>query len=205
MLFRSGGVGSDVMIGFFGDDTYIVNGENSSVIEEANGGTDLVYTSISFVLGADSEVETLSTITHASTDAIDLTGSSTGQTVVGNAGSNVLDGKGGNDLLAGLGGEDTFAFTSALGAGNVDTLFDFSVDDDTIALDDAIFTELGAALDAGEFVIGTAALDADDRIIYDSATGALFYDADGLGGAAAVQFATLTPGLALTVSDFAVI
>ena len=203
----TGGVGSDVMIGFFGDDTYIVNGENSSVIEDAGGGTDIVYTSITFVLGANSEVETLSTISHAGTTAIDLTGSNTGQTVVGNAGANVLDGKGGNDLLAGLGGADTFAFTSALGAGNVDTLFDFSVADDTIALDDAIFGAIGATLDAGEFRsgAGSVAVDADDRIIYNSTTGALFYDADGVGGADAVQFATLTPGLALTVSDFSVI
>ncbi|HVQ07468.1 MAG TPA: M10 family metallopeptidase C-terminal domain-containing protein [Allosphingosinicella sp.] len=203
----TGGVGSDVLIGLYGDDTYVVNGANSSVIEEANGGNDTVYTSVTFALGANSEVEVLSTITHASTDAINLTGSNTAQTVVGNAGANVLDGKGGNDLLAGLGGADTFAFTSALGANNVDTLFDFSVADDTIALDDAIFAALGAALDSGEFVNGTGsvAIDADDHIIYNSTTGALFYDVDGVGGADAVQFATLTPGLALTVSDFSVI
>jgi Ca2+-binding RTX toxin-like protein len=201
----NGGLGADALIGLFGDDTYIVHGAGSSVIEDAGGGNDQVYTSVSFTLGADSEVEVLSTNAHSSTDAIDLTGSNTAQTVVGNAGSNLLDGKGGNDLLAGLGGTDTFAFTSALGADNVDTLFDFSVADDTIALDDAIFAALGATLDAGEFVIGTGAADADDRIIYDGTTGALFYDADGVGGAAAVQFATLTPGLALTVSDFSVI
>ncbi|HVQ08003.1 MAG TPA: hypothetical protein VMS43_06170 [Allosphingosinicella sp.] len=201
----TGGVGADVLIGLLGDDTYIVNGAGSSVIEDAGGGSDLVYTSITFVLGANSEVEILSSLSHAGTSAINLTGSSTAQTVVGNAGVNVLDGKGGNDLLAGLGGADTFAFTTALGAGNVDTLFDFSVTDDTIALDDAIFTAIGVALDAGEFVIGSGAADANDRIIYNSATGALFYDADGNGGGAAVQFATLTTGLALTSGDFVMI
>ena len=49
---------------------------------------------------------------------------------------------------------------------------------------------------------GTAALDATDRIIYDSGTGRIFYDSDGLDGAAAVLFARVTPGTALTNADF---
>ena len=52
---------------------------------------------------------------------------------------------------------------------------------------------------------GAAAADASDRIIYNSATGALYFDVDGVGGAAQVQFATLTAGLALTAADFTVI
>jgi serralysin len=54
-------------------------------------------------------------------------------------------------------------------------------------------------------VIGAAAQDAQDRIIYNSATGALLYDSDGVGGAAAVQFAELSAGLALTNLDFLVV
>ena len=76
---------------------------------------------------------------------------------------------------------------------------------DKLGLDDAIFTAIGASLDAGEFVIGAAALDADDRIIYNQANGQLFYDADGNGAGAAVQFATLQGSPALTVNDFTVI
>ena len=77
---------------------------------------------------------------------------------------------------------------------------------DMILLDDAVFTGLSlGALDAGAFVTGTAALDANDRIIYNSTTGALLFDVDGVGGAAAIQFATLQTGLTLTASDFFVI
>ena len=61
------------------------------------------------------------------------------------------------------------------------------------------------ALNPNAFATGSAAADADDRIVYNNATGQLFYDADGNGGIAAVQFATLATGLALTASDFQVI
>ena len=52
---------------------------------------------------------------------------------------------------------------------------------------------------------GTSAQDADDRIIYDAATGQLYYDADGSGSGAQVLFATLNANLSLTASDFTVI
>ncbi len=69
-----------------------------------------------------------------------------------------------------------------------------------------MFTGLAAgALAAGAFTTGSAATQADDRIVYNTATGALLFDADGTGGAAAVQFATLAGGLALTSADFLVI
>ena len=135
--------------------------------------------------------------------------------LVGNAGDNWLAGVSGNDVLdGGLGadqlqggaGLDVFAFTTALGAGNVDAISGFSVADDTIQLENAVFTGLAAgALAAGAFNTGAAATQADDRIIYNSATGALLFDADGGGAGAAVQFATLAGGLALTSADFLVI
>ena len=50
-----------------------------------------------------------------------------------------------------------------------------------------------------------AATTAAQRILYDSATGGLSYDSDGSGATAAVAFATLGTGLALTNSSFSVI
>jgi Ca2+-binding RTX toxin-like protein len=57
-------------------------------------------------------------------------------------------------------------------------------------------------LQATAFTIGAAASTAQHRIIYNQATGALFYDADGTGAGAQVQFAKLSAGLALTTASF---
>ena len=148
----------------------------------------------------------LSTSALGAVTDISLAGNELAQELYGDAGANGLNGLGGNDTLVGLGGADSFVFSTALGASNVDRLADYSVADDTVLLDNAVFTGLAdGALAAGAFATGAAASDADDRILYNSATGALLFDADGLGGVAAVQFATLSAGLSLTSADFLVI
>ena len=204
-LFGNGG--TDVLVGLGGDNSYLVNGASDYVGESVGGGTDVVYATTSYALAAGQEVEVLSTASNAGTDAIDLTGNDLANILYGNAGANVLDGGQGGDTLIGLGGADTFQFTTAPGGGNVDRIGDFLSGTDRIALDDAVFTGIGApgAFNANAFATGAAAGDADDRIIYNSATGELFFDADGSGSGAAVHFATLNPGLILTASDFAVI
>ena len=53
--------------------------------------------------------------------------------------------------------------------------------------------------------IGTVAADANDYLVYNQATGALFYDADGNGAGAAVQIALLGTHPVLTNADFVVI
>jgi serralysin len=108
--------------------------------------------------------------------------------------------------LFGGAGADTFVFDSAFGASNVDRIADFSVADDTIHLDDAVFRGVKTGqLSQAAFYAGAAAHDADDRIIYNANTGALSYDADGNGSGAAVQFATVSTGLGLTSADFYVV
>ena len=124
---------------------------------------------------------------------------------MGNAGNNVLDGKGGSDFLWGGLGKDYFAFTSPLD-GHFDIVDDFSVRDDTIYLDDAVFAGLPlGALNKAAFASGAAAKDASDRIIYNPANGDLWFDPDGTGPLSPIHFATLDPGLKVTASDFFVI
>ena len=203
----NGGGGADQLIGLGGNDIYYVDLASVRVYENVGGGNDGIYSSVSYTLGAGQEIEFLSANSHAATSAINLTGNEFANTLYGNAGANVLDGKGGSDALIGLAGADIFAFTTAPGADNVDILFGFESGTDGIALDDAIFTQLGGpgALNANAFVTGTAATDADDRIIYDSATGQLFYDADGSGAGAQILFAILQNQAPVSAGDFMVI
>lgn len=85
-------------------------------------------------------------------------------------------------------------------------MIDFSSASDSFYLDDAVFSGIGAkgSLAAGALRFGTAAGDADDRIIYDQPTGKVYYDADGSGAGAALLFAQLAPGTSLANIDFIV-
>ena len=205
----NGGEGADAMTGGGGDDTYIVDNAGDKAFEVSGAGTDTVRSSVSYSL-AGQFIEKL-VLTGAA--AVNGTGNSLANTMTGNAAANTLSGgegadqlfgRGGSDILNGGIGADAFYFDSALGAGNVDTIQAYSVADDTIMLDRTIFTGIGAngSLAASAFVNGLEAADADDRIIYDSASGKIFYDADGTGAGAAVLFAQLTAGTALTSLDF---
>ena len=216
-----GAGGADKLNGKAGNDTYVVDDLGDQVTEDAaNGGVDLVQSSVTFTLGI--HVDNL-TLTGGS--AVNGNGNSTDNVISGNNAANDLRGLGGNDALAGgdgdddlrggLGnddldggvGSDDFIFDTVLGAGNVDDLLDFEVGIDEIKLDDAVFTGLVAgALGANAFRAGTSATDADDRIIYDAATGRLWFDEDGIGGAAQILFADLANApTGLSASDFTVI
>jgi serralysin len=204
-----GGSGTDTLKGGAGNDTYVV-GSASDVIAETSttvSEVDLVKSSVSWALGANLEKLALQ-----GSAAINGTGNGLLNTLVGNSGANVLDGGSGSDTLAGGAGADTFVFRNSLSAAsNVDRITDFSVVDDRIQLENGIFKAFGstggissANLRAGAGV--TTAADANDHLLYNATTGALYYDADGSGSAsAAIQFATLGTGLALTGSDFVII
>ena len=93
----------------------------------------------------------------------------------------------------------------------MDWIKDFDVDEDTLALDNDIFTAFATEnvpLTLGAFYSGagvTTAHDVDDRILYDMSSGRLYYDPDGTGASSSVPFATLAGAPVLAAADFLII
>ena len=196
----NGGDGNDTMTGGLGDDTYVVNAAGDIVVENADSGRDRVEASINYTLGLN--LEDLVLTGNANLNG---TGNGLNNVLTGNNGRNTLSGLGGNDtLIGGLGndtltggaGFDKFVFSTDLRR-NVDAITDFASGTNTIWLSNTSgspFAALpGGVLAAGAFdILGDAtAPSADTRVVYDTRKGTLSFDADGVGGAAAVQFATL--------------
>jgi trimeric autotransporter adhesin len=217
-----GARGADHLEGGDGSDTYHVDNVFDAVVEAAGsaaGTADRIISTISFTNAA--HVETLALAGQSSinatgldTQADRLIGNDRANILSGLGGDDVLDGGRGKDVLIGGAGRDTFMFTTAPNTSvNFDVIQDFVAGEDTIALDNAIFNQLRGtsgipgttgALDTGQFGMAATA-DADDRVIYDSATGILTYDINGSAAGGSTVVAKLAIGLALTAADFEVI
>ncbi|MBB2964901.1 family 16 glycosylhydrolase [Methylobacterium sp. R2-1] len=194
--------GQDSLAGGAGDDTYTV-AVGTTVVERAGEGVDTAESWLS-AYTLTNHVENLALMLKGAIG----TGNDLTNRITGSAGDDRIDGKGGNDWLTGGEGKDSFVFSTALdGARNVDTITDFKPRTDVLLLSADTFAGIGAkgALAASAFETATAAHDAADRIVYDRAAGDLSFDADGSGAGAAVKFAHVTPGLALSASDFLII
>lgn len=215
-----GGTGNDKLLGGAGNDTYIVDSTRDTITETSGAGTDQVISSVNYTLA--NHVENLSLSGSA---ALNATGNTLANTLTGNSAANKLYGQGGNDilfggdgadLLAGGQGNDTlfgeagadlFRFDTALNAStNIDLIADFELGLDRIQLENSVFRKLTATgqLKATNFESNASgvALDAKDFIVYNNSTGALYYDADGNGKLAAVQFAQLDGTPELSIADF---
>lgn len=200
----NGGAGADTLLGGAGDDIYVVDNVRDRVRESAGQGIDTIQSSVNFSL-AGQDVEKLLLV---GSSKISGTGNALANTITGNIGANRLSGGLGEDLLIGGRGADQFLFDTALSATtNCDRIGDFVVADDTILLDRTVFTEIpiDGTLAPSAFHRGSMAHDAATRIIYDDATGDIFYDVDGTGDAAMVLFAHVAPGTLLTNADFVAI
>ncbi|WP_445635845.1 putative Ig domain-containing protein [Nostoc sp. DSM 114161] len=224
-----GGTGNDNLDGGVGNDTYTVNSISDTIVEGLNAGTDLVESSIAWVL-----TDNLENLTLAGSSAINGTGNTLNNTITGNAGANNLNGLDGNDILLGGSGIDTLlggAGDDVLAGGigkdvltggsgrdsfnladtrtsGFDTITDFIVGDDTILISKAEFglsQSVNTTLDSSIFRLGTVATAAGDRFIYNQSTGNLFFDKDGLGGTAQVQIAQFSNQAMLTNANITVI
>ena len=224
-LYGTGG-GLDTMIGGAGNDTYYLDFDAAKdIIDDQGLATDIdtvimPFQLTSYTLPTGIENGAIAEGTQAS----NLSGNDGDNALTGNAGVNVLvgavgrdslfggigndvlSGGEGNDTLSGGTGKDSFLFNAALTA-NSDNITDFKVIDDTIKLENQIFTKLTATgvLNASLFVKAANALDPNDYVVYNPTTGAVTYDSDGSGSGQGVQIAMLGVNLAVTAADFVVI
>jgi Ca2+-binding RTX toxin-like protein len=204
----NGGDGNDILIG--GADGDRLDGGNGSDTASFSDAAHGVRVSLANPEG-DAVADTFVSIENldGSTFNDKLTGDGARNAIAGLDGSDMIDGGLDSDRLTGGAGKDIFVFSTVLGTSNVDTITDFSATDDTIQLANTVFKALKVIgpLAAANFTASTTGLsgDADDRIIYETDTGKLFYDADGNGAGAAVHFATLTGIPTITAADFEVV
>jgi Ca2+-binding RTX toxin-like protein len=199
-------------------------GQNKAI--EGNGnGNILDFSVLTYLSGNVYGVDGNDTITATNSDARSyyggngddiLNGGTQNDTLIGGIGIDSISGNEGNDRIVGdLGadtltggnGTDVFRFTNP--SEGIDTITDFVVVDDTIEISVSGFPGVGGpgTLSAARFAyLGSET--ALSRIVYNSGTGALFYDANGSGIGAAVQFAQLSvsgSGIPpLTYSDFSI-
>jgi len=225
-----GGIGNDVLKGGVADDHLFggagadsLNGDDGD--DEMDGGTgndQLAGGAGNDVMGGNAGSDRLSggvgddfmsggagndTLTgEAGNDH--LLGDDGRDSLAGGDGADWLTGGAGTDTLSGGAGGDVFYF-AVTGPANADRITVFQHGLDKIGLSRGAFAEVHAALDQQEFRLGTAALDGDDRIIYDQASGRLYYDPDGTrngaGSAPQVLFAIIGNHAALTFDDFQVL
>ncbi|MCW1381490.1 hypothetical protein OLX02_01505 [Novosphingobium sp. KCTC 2891] len=219
-----GGAGDDQLEGGRGDDLLYGNaGVDTVSYQNADTGVtvDLRITIAQDTIGAGTD--TLSSFDRLYGSAFDdrLTGNTGANEIIGLSGNDIILGKAGNDRLDGGSGRDTltggtgadlFSLFGFASSADRDLITDFShAQGDQILLSKLTFQGLSGdvdtALSAAQFYTAagaTKAHDADDRIVYNPVTGAVYYDADGAGGAASVQILKMGAGVhpVLEAGDF---
>lgn len=209
--FLDSGAGADTLSGGAGDDIYRIDDAGDRISELAFGGSDRVIVA----LGTGTAYTLRSGLEHAELEdgssVLNLYGNAAGNLLRGNSADNLLQGRqgadtliggAGSDVLNGGSGADRFVFDSLTGS---DQVQDFSRQQgDRLVFDDEVFVGLGTAgsgVLAAAFIAGSglaAGQDAEDRLVFDTAAGNLYYDADGSGAEAAVlvaNFSNVTLGL----------
>ena len=99
----NGDLGADLMEGRNGDDFYYVDNSGDQVIEPAQGGRDVIVSTVTYILSAF--VDELRLIGTANLDA---TGNALANRLVGNDSNNTLSGGAGADQMEGGNGNDIY-------------------------------------------------------------------------------------------------
>jgi serralysin len=216
-----GGTGSDILLGGNGTDLLDYSSAAGAIFSDLNSGftneTALVAGTVNAgtaLIGFDLHAQFENLIGSAFGDRLygtsginTITGNGGDDIIYGGAGNDIISGGDGNDRLIGEAGSDTltggagadlFFFSTALAAGVVDIITDFATGSDQLYINRAAFG-LGSAPTATLVVNGSASV--AGTFLYNSSTGFLSFDSDGAGGAAAINFANIGTGLALTVAD----
>jgi Ca2+-binding RTX toxin-like protein len=204
--YLEGGIGADRLFGGSGMDVADYYDSKTGVTRSLDGSLKATGFAVGDVF---SSIEGLA---GSNTGADKLNGNSANNLLRGNGGNDVLNGQGGNDRINGGEGTDTltggagsdtfyFRFTTE----DADKITDFTVGD-KIELRVSGFTALAiGALAEEQFVNGAGHAAATDliRVLFDTSSNTLWYDADGNGTEAAIRLATFTNGYqALAAADF---
>lgn len=212
----AGGGGNDLLIGGKGND-YLDGGTGTDTVSFSSAASavtvNLAANSTNGTASSSAANDTAAIGTDTLVNIEGIIGSGFGDRLTGNINANMLYGKLGNDTLTGGAGADIFVFDTTASSSNVDNVADFSSGVDKIQLSKSIFTAAGATgnLLTRAFWSGAGVVkghDADDRFVYNTTTGNLYYDADGSGTVAAVLVAmlgTATTHPTLLYSDLQII
>ena len=143
----------NILTGGAGNDTYIVDNTGDVVTENFNEGTDVVQSSVTYTLSSNVE-----NLTLTGTAAINGTGNTLNNVIIGNSVANMLDGGTGDDTLDGGTGNDTLdgglgndTYLFSVGSGqDIISQFDPSAGRvDTVQFEDVPSTGLNAVSRSG--------------------------------------------------------
>jgi Ca2+-binding RTX toxin-like protein len=189
-----GGLGDDTLYGGAGIDTVSFEGVEIAVVVDlaagsASGQGNDVLAGIENVVGS-----TQDDWIQGDSRANRLDGGYGSDTLIGGAGNDTLVASGGADSLLGGSGADVFFLFRDDPGNGVHTVGDFGFGDDRLVLDRYALAQLAEGPVAAQFFRASAdgsAADGDDYLLYNTSSGALYYDADGSGAGAALHIATL--------------
>jgi Ca2+-binding RTX toxin-like protein len=229
----TGGAGNDKLIGGGGNDIYVIDADvdlGADVITEiADASVDTLdfrgttTKTITINLGTTT-IQTIAVGVQLTVPVVaieNVSGGALNDSLTGNALGNKLLGGAGNDTLTGGSGSDSFCFSGVAltGVNTVatilgrDTITDFAINVDKIALSKATFAAITSAVNApiganfvkvaNDTLVGTQSA----AIVYSQSSGNLFYNQNGAaaGYGTGGNFAVLTGLPNLSAGDFIII